>query len=73
MEVFKADYTSNWTIEPTPKARIKYAKQCEKNLKLNVKDYKQVDNKILYYKGILTVTLWYEGTHINEGIAAPTV
>lgn len=68
MEVFKADYTTNWTKDPTPKRRIKVAKECEANLMLNVDDYKQVDNKILYYKGILTVTIWYTGTHKNKNI-----
>lgn len=73
MEVFKASYSFDFTKDPTPKTRIKMAKQCEKNLILNVSDYKQVDNKILYYKNVLVIDIWYNGIHKNENIESQTV
>jgi flavodoxin len=60
---FKVSYSFDYTKEPTPAARIKMAKQCEKNLKLNVNNYKRLDNKILYYKNVLIIDIWYDGEH----------
>jgi len=70
---FKAKYTFDYEIEPTPKERLRVGKECEKNLKLNVKKYKPLERQILYTKNILMITITYEGTHINEAIASPTV
>lgn len=70
---FKVRYNFDYEIEPTPKERLKVAKECEKNLKLNVKKYKPLERQILYTKNILMISITYEGKHINEGITAPTV
>ena len=70
---FKAKYTFDYETEPTPKERLRVGKECEKNLKLNVKKYKPIERQILYTKNILMISITYEGTHINEGIAPPTV
>ena len=34
---FKAKYTFDYAEEPNPKERLRVGKECEKNLKLNVK------------------------------------
>lgn len=70
---FKAKYTFDYETEPTPKERLRVGKECEKNLKLNVKKYKPIERQILYTKNILMISITYEGTHINEGITAPTI
>ena len=70
---FKVRYNFDYENEPTPKERLKVAKECEKNLKLNVKKYKPLERQILYTKNILMISITYEGTHTNEGIAPPTV
>jgi hypothetical protein len=70
---FKAKYTFDYETEPTPKERLRVGKECEKNLKLNVKKYKPIERQILYTKNILMITITYEGLHINEAIASPTV
>jgi hypothetical protein len=57
---FKAKYTFDYESEPTPKERLRVGKECEKNLKL-------------YTNNILMISITYDGTHINEAIAAPTV
>lgn len=70
---FKAKYTFDYENEPTPKERLRVGKECEKNLKLNVKKYKPLERQILYTNNILMISITYEGIHINEGIAAPSV
>jgi hypothetical protein len=70
---FKAKYTFDYAEEPNPKERLRVGKECEKNLKLNVKKYKPIERQILYTNNILMISITYEGIHINEGIAAPTV
>ena len=70
---FKAKYTFDYETEPTPKERLRVGKECEKNLKLNVKKYKPICREILYTNNILMISITYEGTQINEGIAPPTV
>jgi hypothetical protein len=70
---FKAKYTFDYETEPTPKERLRVGKECEKNLKLNVKKYKPIERQILYTNNILMISITYEGKHINEGIAPPTV
>jgi len=70
---FKAKYTFDYETEPTPKERLRVGKECEKNLKLNVKKYKPIERQILYTNNILIISITYEGTHINKGIAAPAI
>ena len=70
---FKAKYTFDYEKEPTPKERLRVGKECEKNLKLNVKKYKPLERQILYTNNILMISITYEGIHINEGIAVPTI
>ena len=70
---FKVRYNFDYETEPTPKERLKVAKECEKNLKLNVKKYKPLERQILYTNNILMISITYEGTHINEGITAPPI
>jgi len=70
---FKAKYTFDYETEPTPKERLRVGKECEKNLKLNVKKYKPIERQILYTNNILMISITYEGKHINETIAPPTV
>lgn len=70
---FKAKYTFDYESEPTPKERLRVGKECEKNLKLNVKKYKPIERQILYTNNILMISITYDGTHINERIAPPTV
>ena len=70
---FKAKYTFDYAEEPTPKERLRVGKECEKNLKLNVKKYKPIERQILYTNNILMISITYEGKHINEAIAPPTV
>ena len=70
---FKAKYTFDYEVEPTPKERLRVGKECEKNLKLNVKKYKPIERQILYTNNILMISITYEGLHINEGITAPTI
>lgn len=70
---FKAKYTFDYENELTPKQRLKVAKECEKNLKLNVNNYKPLERQILYTNNVLIVSITYEGIHINEGITAPTI
>jgi len=70
---FKVRYNFDYENEPTPKERLKVAKECEKNLKLNVKKYKPIERQILYTKNILMISITYDGIHINEGITAPTI
>ena len=70
---FKAKYTFDYETEPTPKERLRVGKECEKNLKLNVKKYKPIERQILYTNNILMISITYEGKHINEGISPPTI
>ena len=70
---FKAKYTFDYETEPNPKERLRVGKECEKNLKLNVKKYKPLEREILYTNNILMISITYEGKHINEEIAPPTV
>jgi hypothetical protein len=70
---FKAKYTFDYESEPTPKERLRVGKECEKNLKLNVKKYKPIERQILYTKNILMITIIYEGVHVNNEITAPAV
>jgi len=70
---FKAKYTFDYETEPNPKERLRVGKECEKNLKLNVKKYKPIERQILYTNNILMISITYEGIHINEGIAPPTI
>jgi hypothetical protein len=70
---FKAKYTFDYETEPNPKERLRVGKECERNLRLNVKKYKPLEREILYTNNILIISFTYEGKHINEGIAAPTV
>ena len=70
---FKAKYTFDYESEPTPKERLRVGKECEKNLKLNVKKYKPLERQILYTKNILMISITYDGIHTNEGITAPSV
>ena len=70
---FKAKYTFDYESEPTPKERLRVGKECEKNLKLNVKKYKPIERQILYTNNILMISITYEGKHINEGITAPAI
>lgn len=60
---YKAKYTFDYEIEPTAKERLKVAKECEKNLKLNVKKYKPLERQILYTNNILMISITYEGVH----------
>lgn len=70
---FKVRYNFDYESEPNPKERLKVAKECEKNLKLNVKKYKPICREILYTKNILMISIIYDGLHTNEGIAPPAV
>lgn len=70
---FKAKYTFDYADEPNPKERLRVGKECEKNLRLNVKKYKPLDKEILYTNNILMISIVYNGIHINEGIAPPTI
>lgn len=70
---FKAKYTFDYETEPTPKERLRVGKECEKNLKLNVKKYKPIERQILYTNNILMISITYEGIHINDKITAPTI
>ena len=70
---FKAKYTFDYETEPTPKERLRVGKECEKNLKLNVKKYKPIERQILYTNNILIISITYDGIHANKAIAAPTV
>lgn len=70
---FKVRYNFDYESEPTPKERLKVAKECEKNLKLNVKKYKPIERQILYTNNILMISITYDGIHTNEAIAPPTV
>ena len=56
-----------------PKERLRVGKECERNLRLNVKKYKPLDKEILYTNNILIISITYDGTHVNKGIAAPTL
>jgi len=70
---FKAKYTFDYETDPTPKERLRVGKECEKNLKLNVKKYKPIERQILYTYNMLMISITYEVTHINEAIDAATV
>jgi len=70
---FKVRYYFDYENEPTPKERLKVAKECEKNLRLNVKKYKPIERQILYTNNILMISITYDGTHINKGIIPPTI
>jgi hypothetical protein len=70
---FKAKYTFDYADEPTAKERLRVGKECEKNLKLNVKKYKPIERQIIYTNNILIISITYDGTHINKGIASPTL
>ena len=52
---FKAKYTFDYETEPTPKERLRVGKECEKNLKLNVKKYKPIERQILYTLSLIHI------------------
>lgn len=70
---FKAKYTFDYENELTPKQRLKVAKECEKNLKLNVNNYKPLERQILYTNHVLIISIVYEGVHIHNTIDESTV
>ena len=70
---FKAKYTFDYETEPNPKERLRVGKECERNLRLNVKKYKPLEREILYTNNILIISFTYDGIHINKGIAPPTI
>ena len=70
---FKIDYTFDYAESPNPKERLRVGKECERNLRLNVKKYKPLQREILYTNNILMISIVYNGIHTNEGIAPPTV
>ena len=75
---FKAKYTFDYETEPTPKERLRVGKECEKNLKLNVKKYKPIERQILYTNNILMndptrleqlQTIFYAYAHISKSMS----
>jgi hypothetical protein len=54
---FKAKYTFDYETEPNPKERLRVGKECERNLKLNVKKYKPIERQILYTNNILMISI----------------
>ena len=70
---FKVKYTFDYENEPTPKQRLKVAKECEKNLKMNVKKYKPLERQILYTNNVLIISIVYEGVHIHNTIDESTI